>query len=93
MATMSLASDVDRLGILLAQISDLKKQSEEIKDALRDYGVSVVEGALFRATVVEQERTSYDVEVLKLAAAPEILDLAKRESFSVSVRVTARSPD
>ena len=51
------------------------------------------EGNLFRAVVVEQEKTTYDVDVLKAAADQAVLDLAKRESFVVSVKVTARAAD
>jgi len=81
---------IDRLGVLMAQISDLSKEANEIKSALKDMGKGVVEGNLFRAIVVEQERTTYDTDILKLVAAPEILELARRESVQMQVRVTAR---
>ena len=81
---------IDRLGVLMAQISDLSKEANEIKSALKDMGTGVVEGNLFRAIVIEQERTTYDTDILKLVAAPEILELARRESIQMQVRVTAR---
>jgi hypothetical protein len=81
---------IDRLGVLMAQISDLSKEANEIKSALKDMGKGVVEGNLFRAIVIEQERTTYDTDILKLVAAPEILELARRESIQMQVRVTAR---
>ena len=82
--------DVDKLGVLLAQISDLTKQANDIKKAIKESSVIELEGALFRAVVVEQERTTYDTDVLKNAVTDEILELAKRESFCVAVKVTAR---
>lgn len=83
-------AQIDRLGVLMAQISDLSKEANEIKSALKDMGTGVVEGNLFRAIVIEQERTTYDTDILKLVAAPEILELARRESIQMQVRVTAR---
>jgi hypothetical protein len=83
-------AQIDRLGVLMAQISDLSKEANEIKSALKDMGKGVVEGNLFRAVVVEQERVTYDTDILKLVAAPEILELAMRESVQMQVRVTAR---
>ena len=87
--------DVDRLGVLLAQISDLTKQANEIKREMKEMtpAYKTFEGALFRAVVIEREKTTYDVDVLKSAADPTILDLARRESFVVSVKVTARCAD
>ncbi len=85
-----IGQDIDKLGILLAQISDLTKQANDIKKSLKESTFRELEGALFRAVVVEQDRTTYDVDVLKTAATPEILELAKRESFCMSVKVTAR---
>lgn len=82
--------DVDKLGVLLAQISDLTKQANDIKKALKESTIRELEGSLFRAVVIEQERTTYDADVLKTAATADILELAKRESFCVSVKVTAR---
>jgi hypothetical protein len=87
---MTTANDIDRLGLLMAQISDLSKEANEIKSALKEQGKGVVEGNLFRAIVVEQERVTYDTDILKLVAAPEILELAMRESVQMQVRVTAR---
>lgn len=86
-------SEVDRLGLLLAQISDLTKQANAIKKSLKEAEGKTFDGNLFRAVVIEQEKTTYDVDVLKAAASLEILELARRESFVVSVKVTARSID
>lgn len=86
-------SDVDRLGVLLAQIADLTKQANGIKKTLKELPYKTYEGNLFRAVVVEQEKTTYDVDVLKSAVDDAILELAKRESFVVSVKVTGRAAD
>jgi hypothetical protein len=56
---------IDTLGALLAQIADLKKQAKAIKDDLKDSatapgGSKVFEGDLFKATVVEANRSSVD---------------------------------
>lgn len=94
MSTSTFVADVDRLGFLLAQIADLTKQANEIKSELKNATTrKSFDGNLFRAVVIEQERVSYDTDILKAAATPEILELARRESFVVSVKVTARSAD
>lgn len=87
---MKTANDIDRLGLLMAQISDLSKEANEIKSALKEMGTGVVEGNLFRVIVVQQERVTYDADILKTVAPPEILELAMRESVQMQVRVTAR---
>jgi hypothetical protein len=56
---------IDTLGTLLAQIADLEKQASAIKDDLKDSatapgGSKVFEGDLFKATVVESNRSTID---------------------------------
>jgi len=57
-------TSVDTLGTLLAQIADLTKQADAIKDSIKDSasagGAKVVEGAIFKATYIESNRTSVD---------------------------------
>ena len=52
------------LGQLLAQIADLTKRADAIKDAIKEDasagGAKVVEGELFKATYVEANRSSVD---------------------------------
>jgi hypothetical protein len=84
-------SEVDRLGILLAQIADLTKEANAIKAGIKaDTRSKTFEGYMFCATVIDQDKTTYDVDVLKTAADPAILELAKRETSQASVKVTAR---
>jgi hypothetical protein len=52
-------NDVDTLGNLLAQIAELTKQADKIKDEIKDGG-KTVEGVLFKATYVEANRSSTD---------------------------------
>jgi len=57
-------NSVDTLGSILAQIADLTDQADKIKDGIKDVaslgGVKVVEGAIFKATYIESNRTSID---------------------------------
>jgi hypothetical protein len=57
-------NSVDTLGALLAQIKDLTDQADAIKDSIKDSaskgGDKVVEGALFKATYIESNRSSID---------------------------------
>ena len=87
---MNAANNVDKLGMLMAQITDLMNQANEIKAELKANGVGVTEGNLFRAVVVEVERVTYDNEILRAVADPAILELARREAMTMQVRMTAR---
>lgn len=89
MRTQVTSADIDNLGILLAQISDLTKQADEIKGRLKESGLDCKEGQLYNAVVVHQERTTYDPRKVELMLGAHI-KLVERTSESVSVRVTAR---
>jgi hypothetical protein len=84
-------SSVDTLGNLLAQIADLTKQADAIKDQIKDGG-KTVEGVLFKATYIECNRKSVDTK--KMYADLGITDdvVAKYTSTTAvfSVKVTAR---
>jgi len=58
----------DELGTLLAQIATLTKQADAIKDAMKDVaskgGSKVFDGALFKSTYVEANRTVTDWKAL-----------------------------
>jgi len=64
-------TQVDVLGNLLAQIADLTKQADAIKDGIKeagadgllevnDKGVRFVDGNLFRATYSDSNRSTFD---------------------------------
>jgi len=61
-------TQVDELGVLLAQIKDLEAQAEAIKDNLKDIasagGPKVFEGALFKSTCIETNRSTVDWKAL-----------------------------
>lgn len=61
-------TQVDELGLLLAQIADLTAKADAIKDNLKDIssagGPKVYEGALFKATYIETNRSSVDWKAL-----------------------------
>jgi len=63
-------ASADELGTLLAQIATLTKQADALKDAMKDVasngGPTVFEGALFKSSYVEANRSVTDWK--KLAA-------------------------
>ena len=83
------SGSVDKLGVLLAQIADLTKQADGIKDAIKDAGESI-EGSLFKATYSESNRMVFDkVEFVK-AQGQTLYDLYVKPSAVFSVKVTSR---
>lgn len=82
-------ADIDRLGELLARISDLTKEADGIKKALKESGLDCKEGNLFNAVVVHQTRTTLDSEKVRILLGDKV-SLVERITDTVSVRVTAR---
>lgn len=87
---------VDELGLLLAQIAELTKKADKIKDEIKDAatagGPSAVEGNLFKATVVEANRKVVDWKAIaKVCNIPESV-IADNTSIAAvfSVKTTAR---
>ena len=89
-------TQVDTLGILLAQIAELTAKAEAIKDELKDAatagGAKVVEGNLFKATVVETNRKNTDWKAIaKVCNIPEDVIIANTSITAVfSVKTTSR---
>ncbi len=84
-------TSVDTLGHLLAQIAELTKQADKIKDEIKDGGVSV-EGNLFKATYVECNRKVVDSKKLyaDLGITEEVLAKYTSTTAVFSVKVTSR---
>jgi len=89
-------NDVDTLGQLLAQIADLTKRADAIKDAIKEDasagGAKVVEGELFKATYVEANRSTVDWKgVAKVLNIPAALIAEHTKTTAVfSVKVTSK---
>jgi hypothetical protein len=87
-------NDVDTLGSLLAQIADLTKQADAIKDGIKDSasagGAKVVEGALFKATYIESNRSTFDKDAFIKVHGAEAYAAFTKVSAVFSVKVTSK---
>ena len=89
-------TQVDQLGMLLAQIAELTAKADAIKDAIKDAatagGSKIVEGNLFKATVVEANRRVTDWKAIaKVCNIPEDVIIENTSISAVfSVKTTAR---
>ena len=87
-------NDVDTLGALLAQIKDLTDRADEIKDAIKDSasagGAKVVEGALFKATYIESNVTSFDKDAFIKEHGAAVYAKYSKTSARFTVKVTSR---
>jgi hypothetical protein len=89
-------TQVDVLGHLLAQIAELTKQADAIKDGIKDAasagGDKVVEGNLFKATYIESNRSVVDNKALlaELGATAEQIARHTKTTAVFSVKVTSR---
>lgn len=89
-------TQVDTLGNLLAQIAELTKQADAIKDGIKESasagGDKVVEGNLFKATYIESNRSVVDNKALlaELGATAEQIARHTKTTAVFSVKVTTR---
>lgn len=89
-------SPIDTLGQLLAQIADLTKQADAIKDSLKDEanlsGQKSFEGDLFKASYVETNRSTVDWKaVAKALNIPAELIAEHTKTAAVfSIKVTSK---
>jgi hypothetical protein len=89
-------TSVDTLGNLLAQIAELTKQADAIKNVIKESastgGDKVVEGNLFKATYVECNRTVVDYKKLcaDLGISNTQLATYTKTTAVFSVKVTSR---
>ena len=90
------SNSVDTLGQLLAQIAELTKRADAIKDAIKDNasagGDKVVEGDLFKATYIESNRSVVDHKALYAAlgiSAEQVAQYTKTTAV-FSVKVTSK---
>jgi methionine synthase I (cobalamin-dependent) len=89
-------TEVDVLGNLLAQIAELTKQADSIKDGIKDSaslgGAKVIEGNLFKATYIESNRSVVDNKALlaELGATAEQIARHTKTTAVFSVKVTSR---
>jgi hypothetical protein len=92
------ANIIDNLGSLLAEIADLTAKADLIKDAMKDVATApgstgnVFEGALFKATVIETNRTTIDHKRLlaDLGVSAEVIAKYSKTAAVFSVKVGAR---
>lgn len=90
-------TQVDFLGATLAQIAQLTKQADTIKDALKDQatapgGEKVFEGAMFKATVVEADRKVVDYKKMlaDLGVSSDVIEKYTSVTAVFSVKTTSR---
>jgi hypothetical protein len=89
-------SEVDVLGNLLAQIAELTKEADAIKDNLKDAatagGDKVVEGAFFKATFIESNRSTVDYKKLcaDIGVTAEQLAAYTKTTAVFSIKTTSR---
>jgi len=89
-------SNIDTLGSLLAQIADLTKQADAIKDSIKDEasmsGQKAFEGDLFKATYVETNRSTVDWKAIAKALniPAELIAQHTNTAAVFSVKVTSK---
>jgi hypothetical protein len=94
-------TQVDTLGNLLAQIAELTKQADAIKDGIKEAGadgklavdadgVRYVEGNLFRATYSDTNRSTFDSKKFIAEYGAETYAKFTKTSAVFTVKVTSR---
>lgn len=95
-STDIITTDIDRLGMLLAQIADLEAKATEIKDALKDAGSDgkgpKFTGNLFEATYTETNRPVVDWKAIakKYNVSDEDIAAFTKTTAVFSIKVTSR---
>jgi hypothetical protein len=85
-------TEVDQLGMLLAQIADLEAQAEVIKNKIKNAGEGHIEGNLYKSCVTLSQRKTVDNKALYIEAnVPEyLIEQYTKTTAVITLKVTAR---
>lgn len=86
-----ISSTIDELGQLKAQIAELKKREDELKDILESAGITKAEGELFRVSITESVRETLDMEAVRAKLSPQFIRAHVIITKYTTVRVSARN--
>lgn len=86
------ATQVDTLGLLLAQIAELEAKANLIKQDLKVQGQGTYEGSMFKATVIVSNRSNVDFkQVFAECSVPaEVIARNTKLSEIATVKLTSR---
>ena len=92
--THPLAAKADRLGIIRAQLDQLAREADAIRDELEAAALPVIEGTFYRvsfSTHAGASRTDWQAIARKLGASPQIIRAnTKKGADSVHMKLTAK---
>lgn len=87
----NLKPTIDELGHIKAQIAELNRRKEELKELIIELGPGAHEGELFRATVSQFDREVLDMEAVRAKLSPQFIRAHTSLTPVTAVRVTARN--
>jgi hypothetical protein len=82
---------IDELGVLQAQIAELRVREEEIKSELKAQGDGAYEGDLYRVTVSTTNRETLDMKAVREKLSPQFISAHTNVTPVVTVRCVART--
>lgn len=82
---------VDELGLLKAQIAELRETEKLLQAELIGTEQSRIEGKLFQAAIIEAKRQTVDVKALRETFGEKFLQPYLKTKYYTAVRVSARS--
>lgn len=80
--SVSLITDLDRIGHLKAQIADLKKEQDTLIDAFKNAGEGTYEGNLFKGTVYMSQTVRVDYKAVCEAAFKKLAANLTEKEFN-----------
>lgn len=85
-------TDVDKLGMLLAEKASLDEQIEALKDEIKNKGEGNHEGYLYKANVKLSQRKVIDYKTIlaELDVPSNLVDAHTTTTASITLKVTAR---
>ena len=86
------ATQVDTLGLLLAQIAELEAKANLIKQDLKAQGQGAYSGSMFKATVIVSNRSNVDFkQVFAECSVPaEVIARNTKAQEIITVKLTSR---
>ena len=93
MKTLDIAiTDIDRLGMLMAQKADLDEQIDALKDSIKNQGEGNYEGSLYKANVKLSQRNVVDYKAIiaELDVPSKVIDAHTSTTASITLKITAR---